>query len=221
MRVILTMKNLCPPGWGDMRILDVGCGRGRFAGILGSEARYVGLDYCPSAIELARRAYPAVEFHESDATQLPFEDASFELACSWGSLEHIGDIPKALREIRRILRPGGILYLEAPNLFFLGHFLRYSVMRKSPWSGQVIEHLAGYDGWRELLESLGFSLLLYKGRTYYRGWKKPIAGLVWNLADLWLPHHIRENHCFYLSKGSQVTPSNTAHDGARGGRRDA
>src|SRR5262245_2162678 len=100
-------------GPGD-RILDVGCGPGFYVPDLlervGPRGAVVGVDGSASMLELAARRSEGsenVEFHEADATALPVDDASFDAALSVQVLEYVADIPAALAEIRRALRPGG------------------------------------------------------------------------------------------------------------------
>ena len=93
-------------------VLDVGCGQGidvyRYA-LAG--ARATGVDLTPRHVELARAHIAAMgleaELVEGDAEQLPFADASFDRVSSNGVLHHTPDMPAALREIRRVLVPGG------------------------------------------------------------------------------------------------------------------
>ena len=100
-------------GPGD-RILDVGCGPGFYVPDLlqrvGSRGAVVGVDGSAAMLALAARRSAGsenVEFHEADATALPVDDASFDAALSVQVLEYVADIPAALAEIRRALRPGG------------------------------------------------------------------------------------------------------------------
>ena len=100
-------------GPGD-RILDVGCGPGFYVPELlervGPRGAVVGVDGSASMLDLAARRSEGsenLEFHEADATALPVDDASFDAALSVQVLEYVADIPAALAEIRRALRPGG------------------------------------------------------------------------------------------------------------------
>src|SRR5512133_2793355 len=76
---------------GDERALDVGTGAGTLALALAPLVReVVGVDIVPELLERARRNAPAnVTFVEGDATELPFESGSFDLACSRRMLHHI------------------------------------------------------------------------------------------------------------------------------------
>ncbi len=90
----------------DPTVLEVGCGSGYYSEALtllrGKPLRYTGVDLSPAMIELARKAYPTMEFHVGDAAALSFPDASFDVAISGCSLMHIADYPAAIREVRRV-----------------------------------------------------------------------------------------------------------------------
>jgi ubiquinone/menaquinone biosynthesis C-methylase UbiE len=100
----------------NARILDVGTGPGNpaieIASRVGEGGWVVGIDFAPSMIEVAwRRARLAglnrIEFIEADAEALPFPDESFDAVVSRYGLPHFTDAVQALKEARRVLRPGG------------------------------------------------------------------------------------------------------------------
>lgn len=101
------------------RTLDVCTGPGMLAeAALERGAEAVGLDFSSEVIEIAKRNVPDAEFHQGDAQALPFEDDSFDaVVCGYGVI-HVPDPEKALREMRRVLRPGGRIAMsvwEAPK----------------------------------------------------------------------------------------------------------
>jgi arsenite methyltransferase len=100
------------------RVLDVGCGPGFYVAELldqvGEEGSVVGVDSSPPMLAIAARrceGHENVELLEGDATALPVADAGFDAALSVQVLEYVEDIPAALGEIRRALRPGGRVVL--------------------------------------------------------------------------------------------------------------
>jgi SAM-dependent methyltransferase len=107
------------------RVLDWGCGLGQVTAFL--RARGVdteAFDYSddPAATEPVRRRldhYPEVEAQLSpDPVNLPYDDASFDAVLSLGVLEHVPDPDASLEELRRVLKPGGLLYVyKLPNRF--------------------------------------------------------------------------------------------------------
>jgi SAM-dependent methyltransferase len=88
--------------------LDIGCGEGRLAADLAGLAhRVVGIDVSPTLIEAAREAHPTVDFRLADAAALPVDDAAADLAVAFMSLHDMHDAAGALREVARVLEPGG------------------------------------------------------------------------------------------------------------------
>lgn len=97
-----------------IRILDVGCGTGYFTRILtqgGEAVSAVGLDQEEAFIRYARdaAAHLPVEFVLGDALKLPFEDDSFDLVVSHTFFTSISDPEKAMAEMKRVLKPGGMI----------------------------------------------------------------------------------------------------------------
>jgi SAM-dependent methyltransferase len=95
-----------------LRVLEIGCGMGTDgAQFAKAGANYAGIDLTDAAVELARKRFQVSglkgEFRIADAERLDFPDASFDLVYSHGVLHHTPDIEAAVREIHRVLKPGG------------------------------------------------------------------------------------------------------------------
>jgi len=91
--------------------VDVACGSGKLtaelAKIAGPAGRVVGVDFSPQMLEVARRAHPGLEFLEGDALNLQFDDASFDASTIAFGLRNLADPVRGMREMLRVVRPGG------------------------------------------------------------------------------------------------------------------
>ena len=121
------------------RVLEVGCGRGVALPVLARllrPQRLVGLDIDRSLLERARERAAGraglVELRLGDVRALPFPDASFDLVVDFGTCYHVARREQALREIARVLAPGGRFVHETRLSQLLAHPLR-SFGRFLPW----------------------------------------------------------------------------------------
>jgi SAM-dependent methyltransferase len=115
------LKRLDPPLPPGARALDVGCGTGANGPVLAAHATFAaGIDASPVPLGLKGSAETG---HSSrlrgDAGALPFADASFDLVMALDVLEHLDDDAAAARELRRVLRPGGVVVIFVPALRLL------------------------------------------------------------------------------------------------------
>ena len=101
---------------GGRQVLDAGCGTGRMSRYLADRGCSVrGVDLSPGMLAVARREHPSLSFAEGSLTALPVGDASVDGVLAWYSVIHLTDdeLPVALGEMRRVLRPGGYLLLAS------------------------------------------------------------------------------------------------------------
>lgn len=103
-------------GDGPGRAIDAGMGGGRLVGGLAARGwTTTGSDVSEAMVELARRRVPEATLVVAPVEQLPFEDGSFDAAAALGVLEFAQDVDKALRELARVLGPGGLAVVSWPN----------------------------------------------------------------------------------------------------------
>jgi SAM-dependent methyltransferase len=149
-------------------VLDAGCGGGGMPLSFAEEARQVvGIDLAPRFTDAghrlaAERGLRNLHFTRADGQALPFADASFDMVLSHAVIEHVADAARYMRELARVLKPGGTMYLStAPYLSFAGaHLPRLAVpvplhlligrrvsfgifvwlARHAPWTLQEPEH---------------------------------------------------------------------------------
>jgi SAM-dependent methyltransferase len=118
-------------GDGNGPLLDVGCGTGAYtAGLAERGWDVTGVDLSADMLRRARER--GVDAIRVDATALPFEDASFAAAVSLFTHTDLDDFPAALREIARVLRPGGPLVYLGPHPCFIGPHSEYVEARGVP-----------------------------------------------------------------------------------------
>ncbi len=149
-----------------LAVLDVGCGQGiDLYHYATAGARATGIDLTPRHCELARLHLDVMgleaEVVNGDAELLPFADATFDRVSSNGVLHHTPDMPAALREVHRVLRPGG----EARIIVYNRRSLHY-------WINQVV-----YQGIirRGLLEEKSMEGVLSRGVEYSSIGARPLV----------------------------------------------
>jgi ubiquinone/menaquinone biosynthesis C-methylase UbiE len=117
------------------KILDVGCGNGSLTFALARAAdlkEIVGIDYSPVFVEEARRrnSDPRITFRQADACNLPFEDGAFDRALALLVLHFVPETGKAVAEMRRVVRRGGVI------------------------AATVWDHLGGMPGMRMMIDTV-------------------------------------------------------------------
>jgi 2-polyprenyl-3-methyl-5-hydroxy-6-metoxy-1,4-benzoquinol methylase len=154
-RLDTVLRHMCPPFHGA-RLLDVGCGEGAFlewARAAGWEA--VGVEPDPAAVAAARSR--GLTVHAGTVEALRSEASSFDVVTLSHVLEHVHDPRALLKSIRDLLKPGGLLWLDTPNITSVGCRLF-----GANWLGlDPPRHLVlfNHPTLRSLLESLGFTVI--------------------------------------------------------------
>jgi 2-polyprenyl-3-methyl-5-hydroxy-6-metoxy-1,4-benzoquinol methylase len=135
------------PGGAGRVLLDLGCNWGRWT-IAAARAgwRVTGIDRGKKAVRAARRVAEQLgldaEYVLGDVRELPFRDESFDAVFSYSVLQHLAkdDVRTVVAEIRRVLRPGGIVWIEMPNARGPLNLVRQARRRFSPGAGQDVRY---------------------------------------------------------------------------------
>ena len=163
------------------RVLDAGCGSGGIAVSFAEECDgAVGLDiknkFGDAGARLAKeRGVSNTDFVQGDGTRLPFQDEAFDLVLSHSVIEHVDSAENYLSECRRVLKPGGILFLQTPpyQSFAGSHLSRLRVpipihlLLPRSWAFRLNFYIARKrPSWlKEPRESNTFKLMAERGET--------------------------------------------------------
>ncbi|MDJ0522958.1 MAG: bifunctional demethylmenaquinone methyltransferase/2-methoxy-6-polyprenyl-1,4-benzoquinol methylase UbiE [Planctomycetota bacterium] len=145
---------------GSERLLDLCCGTGDLAMAMkdGGAGEVVGTDFAPEMIRIAeQKDGERIEWHIADTTDLPFDDASFDVATVGFGVRNLEDLDAGFREAHRVLRPGGrFLILEfsrPPNRVFRGVYHAY-FMIVLPMIGNLVSGGGGDNAYTYLPRSV-------------------------------------------------------------------
>ncbi len=169
--LIYWMKGVLSPGRGA-RLLEVGCGRGAGARLVAREFQPEALCAMDLDFRMIRqaKAYLSPEERQeiflsvADATRLPYRDGAFDAVFGFGVLHHVPLWQAALAEIARVIKPGGIYYLEEfyPPLYlnFLARHL-FLHPHENRFSSRDLRQALGESGFRlrETLEQKKLGIL--------------------------------------------------------------
>jgi len=151
-------------------LVDVGCGFGWLARAIASEdlAECIGVDPNGLSLEKAKTHAPQGRVMAGDASQIPLPDSCADIVTVFDVIEHVppGTEPACLREVRRVLRPEGILLLSTPNDHILANLLDYGWYFKGHrhYSMAKLTDILGAVGFRILKTEIrgGLAALLHR-----------------------------------------------------------
>jgi ubiquinone/menaquinone biosynthesis C-methylase UbiE len=117
------ISKLTPQDVDNKKIIEIGCGRGGMSRYIVTlpkpPAHLTACDFSESALKLAeeKNAHERIEWKQEDIMSISFPDNSFDTAISCETIEHVPNPKAAIRELYRVLKPGGKLLLTCPNYF--------------------------------------------------------------------------------------------------------
>ncbi|PIP60865.1 hypothetical protein COX00_00785 [Candidatus Uhrbacteria bacterium CG22_combo_CG10-13_8_21_14_all_47_17] len=146
-------------------LFDLGCGDGIYMGIMqervGRPERVIGLDPLAHEIEKARKTGAYDALHVGTSSNIPLEDASVNSVFSNSVVEHIQDKEGTLKEVARILAPGGLYLFSAPTDAFLGKSNPGKIIRMA---NKKFIHiwLQSFETWKQDLEKHGLEIIDFR-----------------------------------------------------------
>jgi SAM-dependent methyltransferase len=203
------LSTVLPQSGAGFRILDLGCGEGHITDAIRqrwTEAQVCGFDYSLSAIEIAQRLYPSIEFAVADAYAIPYGPATIDVAVINNLWEHVPDPLRLASHVRRILKLGGYVIISTPSRYRFENLLRavsggpivfMSKHHVTEYTvGQVFEQLR-FGGFEAItLQSTRISAAEWSWK-----WRLAKACLSWWLRRV-NSHHSLESTIFYLARKS-------------------
>ena len=165
-------------------VLDIACGEGYGAALVSRRARRVyGVDIDAPTIDRARQTYAAnasLEWLVGSCDAIPLPDACVDTVISFETIEHHDRHEEMLREIKRVLRPGGLLILSSPNKKVYTDEANYhNPFHVRELYREELERLLGehFGGWRLFGQWSGISSFLYPVEAMANGPRDPVPAL--------------------------------------------
>jgi SAM-dependent methyltransferase len=184
-RVIRGVIAELPHSDGQMRVLDAGCGSGRNMVELQGLGQVTGVELSSTSVRLAR-ARGVGEVIQGSVLEMPFADDSFDLAVCLDVIEHLQDDLAALRELRRVIAPGGFLLVTVPayQSLWSGHDTLNHHYRRYERGGLLSTSTAA--GW-ECVRTTYFNSLLLPVAVTLRALARFNPRATESSLDLWVP----------------------------------
>jgi SAM-dependent methyltransferase len=162
----LELARVLPRG---ARVLDVGCGSGYIAHHLSAL-----LGACVKGIDVRRATDAPIDYASFDGTRVPAGEGSFDAVLLCYVLHHAQDQPAFLREVRRVLREGGlaVVYEDLPESAWDAGMCR---AHERAWRGRTGPcTFRPVGGWREVFEAAGFEVVSARRLSRWRNLTHPV-----------------------------------------------
>ncbi|MBL8026598.1 MAG: class I SAM-dependent methyltransferase [Fibrobacteres bacterium] len=153
----------------NKKVLEIGSGAGEFLSTVHAET-VVGIDISSSGLRLAKSRMSEAFFVQAKAEQIPFLDDTFDIIVCCEVLEHVDSMSKVIAEMRRLLRPNGMLFISFPNYLnpiYTGVRWLAKIFRRPNWiSLQIVDRYLFYFSMMKRFKNAGFDKVAAKGTCY-------------------------------------------------------
>ena len=146
-RILGAVLERLRPGRRDLLALDIGCGTGVNLKFLSQYGRVIGLDSEELAVKLCQEGGQGRALR-GDVREIPFRDRSFDVVVAMDVMEHVDDDAGMLQEVRRVLKPGGLLYLTVPAFMFLWSLQDDVSLHRRRYTLRLVKNVVEKGGFR-------------------------------------------------------------------------
>ena len=189
-------------------LLDIGCGTGLLLKAAAARSlKTSGLELSAEAIRLAQQNSPSSSLVQGAGEHLPFADQQFDYVCCLGTLEHMADIPQALKEMLRVAKPSAKFLIVVPNDNYL--FWKLKKIKKGT-AQREFEELKNLADWKKIFNNAGLAvagrirqdrypsqeLKIFQHKNPYRIARRMVYKLIW----LFMPLSLTYQFVFILKK---------------------
>ncbi len=185
-------------------VLDLGCGTGNYTlELIKRQIKVIGLDASFSMLLLARKKLPSAYHVQADALFLPFKDNLFDGVLSITLFEFLSSPQTVLREVYRILKPGGEVVIGTMNTFSLWFLFK---RLKTLFTETAYRYARFYtiNQLKKLLKKTGFKNIKTRGVIYLPAFIPPkLIPLAQRLDKKWANTHLKHLAAFVLIKGER------------------
>jgi 2-polyprenyl-3-methyl-5-hydroxy-6-metoxy-1,4-benzoquinol methylase len=166
------------------RIADIGCGGGYLLRELLAKNDTVtgyGVEISSEALVEAHKQAPEALLSTAQGEHLPFREGTFDAVACLGNLEHFIHPGAGARELARICRPDGTVWILLPNEFYSGTLWKVITEGYGPNHHQLIDRFATVNEWRDFLEEEGLQVRKITPYNRFKWWKKLLPrNLAWH-----------------------------------------
>lgn len=166
-------------------VLIIGCGSQDDMSIINDDCKGVGVDISVEAIKKSTERYPRFDYLVANATDLPFQDNSFDFVICSEVIEHVSEDEKLLLEVKRTLRNNGVFIITTSNWlswYGLARKLAEKIYDRPFTAGnQPIDNWSTPIRLKKKLTKYGFEIILFRGLWYYPPTGKGNKQIPWRI----------------------------------------
>jgi 2-polyprenyl-3-methyl-5-hydroxy-6-metoxy-1,4-benzoquinol methylase len=191
------------------QLLEIGCGDGDFLSLAEAEGWQVtGIEYSPAACETARQRLKSGRVLCGELTSANLADGQFDLCVISDVLEHVRSPLEFLRQIHRVLKPGGILFVATPSTdswsarFLRQKWMEFKTEHLTYFDRQTLQTLLLKSGFHDIILQPGWKILSFDYiKKHFERFPVPVITPVLGLAARVLPQGAQRRHRRLVASG--------------------